>query len=148
MSLVKQLWLAIALVMLIAFGGSFLVSTLSARNYLEEQLRLKNFDNATSLAATLSQTLERTPGDEVTIELQIAAQFDLGHYESIRLVDPSGKVIRRYPGGNVTTSNVAFGGPKLDQLFVTGGLGPEAGAGGLFRLDLGVPGLKVLPSSK
>ena len=53
MSLVKQLWLAIALVMLIAFGGSFLVSTLSARTYLEEQLRLKNFDNATSLAATL-----------------------------------------------------------------------------------------------
>ena len=93
MSLVKQLWLAIALVMLIAFGGSFLVSTLSARTYLEEQLRLKNFDNATSLAATLSQTLEQMPDDEVTIELQIAAQFDLGHYESIRLVDPSGKAL-------------------------------------------------------
>ena len=93
MSLVKQLWLAIALVMLIAFGGSFLVSTLSARNYLEEQLRLKNFDNATSLAATLSQTLEQMPRDEVTIELQIASQFDLGHYESIRLVDPSGKAL-------------------------------------------------------
>ena len=46
-----------------------------------------------------------------------------------------------------SSENVAFGGPKLDQLFVTGGLGPEAGPGGLFRLDLGVPGLKVLPSA-
>src|SRR5512139_221238 len=89
MSLVKQLWLAIALVMLIAFGGSFLVSSISARAYLEEQLLLKNLDNATSLASTLSQM----PKDEVTIELLIASQFDTGHYESIRLVDPAGRVI-------------------------------------------------------
>lgn len=89
MSLIKQLWLAIALVMLVAFGGSFLVSSISARAYLEEQLLLKNLDNATSLASTLSQM----PKDEVTIELLIASQFDTGHYESIRLVDPAGHVI-------------------------------------------------------
>ena len=65
MSLIKQLWLAIALVMLVAFAGSFLVSSLSAKAYLEEQLLLKNLDNATSLASTLSQM----PKDEVTIEL-------------------------------------------------------------------------------
>ena len=86
MSLVKQLWLAIALVMLIAFGGSFLVSTFSARAYLEEQLLLKNSDNATALAGALSQM----PKDAVTIELLIASQFDIGHYEYIRLVDPLG----------------------------------------------------------
>lgn len=82
--------------------------------------------------------------------LDAAGNLYVAHYgmKQVQVVDPAGKVIRRYPGGNVTTSNVAFGGPKLDQLFVTGGLGPEAGAGGLFRLDLGVPGLKVLPSSK
>ena len=89
MSLIKQLWLAIALVMLVAFAGSFLVSSLSAKAYLEEQLLLKNLDNATSLASTLSQM----PKDEVTIELLISAQFDTGHYESIRLVDPSGKIL-------------------------------------------------------
>jgi len=81
--------------------------------------------------------------------LDAAGNLYVAHYgmKQVQVVDPAGKVIRRYPGGNVTTSNVAFGGPKLDQLFVTGGLGPEAGAGGLFRLDLGVPGLKVLPSA-
>jgi gluconolactonase len=56
--------------------------------------------------------------------------------------------LARYPGGNMTTSNVAFGGPNHDQLFVTGGLGAEAGGGGLFRLDLGVKGLVILPPKK
>ena len=86
MSLIKELWLAIALVMLIAFGGSFLVSSLSAKTYLQEQLLLKNIDNATSLASTLSQL----PKDPVTVELLISSQFDAGHYQYIRLVDPQG----------------------------------------------------------
>ena len=47
MSLVKQLWIAIALVMTMAFGGSLVVSVLSARHYLEQQLQVKNIDNAT-----------------------------------------------------------------------------------------------------
>ncbi|HNC69022.1 MAG TPA: LapD/MoxY N-terminal periplasmic domain-containing protein, partial [Pseudomonadales bacterium] len=55
MSLIKQLWLAIALVAIVAFSGSLLVSSLSARAYLQEQLLLKNVDTATSLASTLSQ---------------------------------------------------------------------------------------------
>jgi len=38
MSLIKQLWIGIAIVMSIAFGASFVVSTLSARHYLEQQL--------------------------------------------------------------------------------------------------------------
>ncbi len=39
----------------------------------------------------------------------------------VQVLSPQGKVIARYPGGNLTTSNVAFGGEKHDQLFVTGG---------------------------
>lgn len=74
----------------------------------------------------------------------------VAHYgmKQVQVLDKDGKVIRRYPGGNVTTSNVAFGGRNMDQLFVTGGLGAEAGAGGLFRLDLGVKGLVILPGKK
>ena len=37
---------------------------------------------------------------------------------------------------------------SMDQLFITGGLGPEAGEGGLFRIDLGVKGLVILPAKK
>ena len=89
MSLIKQLWLAISVVMAVAFGGSLLVSVLSARHYLEQQLQVKNIDNATSLALSLSQ-LDKDP---VTVELQIAAQFDAGHYRFIRVQSPSGEVL-------------------------------------------------------
>ena len=47
---------------------------------------------------------------------------------------------------NLTTSNVAFGGRNLDQLFITGGLEQgETSEGGIFRLSLGVKGLAILP---
>ncbi|GAB4215207.1 MAG: EAL domain-containing protein [Rhodoferax sp.] len=89
MSLIKQLWLAVIVVMLFALSGSLVLSVLSARHYLQQQLQLKNIDNATALALSLSQ-MEKDP---VTIELQVAAQFDAGHYRFIRVVSPSGKVI-------------------------------------------------------
>ncbi len=96
MSLIKQLWIAIALVTSLSFGGSLIVSTLAAQSYLEQQLDVKNLDNATSLALSLSQM----PKDPVTVELQIAAQFDAGHYRSIHLAAPDGSVIaaRDYDG--------------------------------------------------
>ena len=82
--------------------------------------------------------------------LDAAGNLYVAHYgmQQVQVLSPEGKLVARYPGGNVTTSNVAFGGPKRDQLFVTGGLGAESGGGGLFRLDLGVEGLNVLPASK
>ena len=89
MTLTKQLWLAVTAIMTIAFGISFLVSAWSAKNYLEDQLRLKNMDNANSLALSMSQ-LEKDP---VMIELLLAAQFDIGHYRQIKLTSPTGKVM-------------------------------------------------------
>ncbi len=89
MSLVKQLWIAIALVMAAAFGVSLVVSVLSARHYLEQQLQLKNIDNATALALSLTQ-LDKDP---VTVELQVAAQFDVGHYRFIRITSPTGQTL-------------------------------------------------------
>src|SRR5262245_6422263 len=82
--------------------------------------------------------------------LDAAGNLYVAHYgmKQVSVLDPTGKLIRQYDGGNVTTSNVAFGGPKMDQLFITGGIGPEAGEGGLFRIDLGVKGLVVLPPKK
>lgn len=98
MSLIKQLWIAIALVMTITFGVSMVVSVLSARHYLEQQLQVKNIDNATSLALSLTQL----PKDPVMVELQVAAQFDAGHYRFIRIVSPTGKVlVERVAMGNV-----------------------------------------------
>lgn len=79
--------------------------------------------------------------------LDAAGNLYVAHYgmRQVQVLDPEGKLIARYPGGNLTTSNVAFGGPQGDQLFVTGGLGVEKGPGGLFRLDLRTKGLVILP---
>ena len=89
MSLIKQLWLAIVLVLALASGGSFVLSTLSSKHYLEQQLQMKNDDNATTLALSMTQ-LQKDP---VTLDLLLSAQFDSGHYRYIGLTDPIGKVI-------------------------------------------------------
>ena len=87
MSLFRQLWLAVIASTVIAFAGSFVVSMLTARHYLAQQLAVKNNDNAASLALSMSQ-LDKDP---VTVELQMAAIFDSGQYASVRLFAPDGK---------------------------------------------------------
>ncbi len=76
------------------------------------------------------------------IALDAEGNLYVAHYgmRQVQVVSPKGEVIRRYPGGNLTTSNVAFAGPDMDRLYVTGG-----DPGALFRLDLGVKGLVILP---
>ena len=72
----------------------------------------------------------------------------VAHYgmRQVQVLDRQGKLIRRLPGGTLTTSNVAFGGPNMNQLYVTGAMGDENSEGALFRLDLpGVRGLVILP---
>lgn len=91
MSLFKQLWLAVAILLALVFGGSFVISSLSAKSYLEQQLYLKNADNAAALALSLTQQ----QADPVLLELVLSAQFDTGHYQRIELVDPEGQVLVR-----------------------------------------------------
>ena len=77
------------------------------------------------------------------ITLDAEGNLYVAHYgmRQVQVISPEGKIIRRYPGGNLTTSNVAFSGPSMDRLYVTGGE-----PGGLYRLDLkGVRGLTILP---
>ncbi|MDP4300262.1 bifunctional diguanylate cyclase/phosphodiesterase [Leptothrix discophora] len=76
-----------ATLILFALVGSVLVTTWTARSYLQTQLALKNSDNAQALALTLTQQ----GGDRGLIELAIASQFDIGHYQSIRLLSPEGQ---------------------------------------------------------
>lgn len=89
MSMYRQLWLAIALSTLLALAGSLFASIMSSRAYLNEQLKMKNTDNATVLALSLSQKNV----DATELELIVASLFDNGHYQSIRITDPKGKLI-------------------------------------------------------
>ena len=66
------------------------------------------------------------------------AHYGMGQ---VQVLGRDGRLRHRYPAGNLTTSNVAFGGPRMDQLFITGALGDEKTTpGALFRLDL--PGIR------
>jgi len=89
MSMYRQLWLAIIVSTLLALCGSMLASMLSARSYLQSQLSIKNTDNATALALSLSQS---NP-DPVMVELVVSSLFDRGHYERISVTDPAGAVM-------------------------------------------------------
>ncbi|MDP5190013.1 bifunctional diguanylate cyclase/phosphodiesterase [Rheinheimera baltica] len=89
MSLIKQLWIAIIVIVLLAFGSSFFISAYQTKNYLAEQLQVKNIDNATGMALTLSQMDK----DLTTMELMLSAQFDTGYYRRIALKDIGGNVL-------------------------------------------------------
>lgn len=71
--------------------------------------------------------------------LDAAGNLYVAHYgmRQVQVLSAKGKLLRRYAAGNLTTSNVALGGARMDQLYVTGALGDEKTTkGGLFRLNL------------
>ncbi len=71
----------------------------------------------------------------------------VAHYgmAAVQVLSPEGRLLASYDTGMRCTSNICFAGPDLATAFVTGGDG-EPTPGGLVRLDVGVPGLPVLPA--
>ncbi|MCV2369133.1 bifunctional diguanylate cyclase/phosphodiesterase [Roseateles oligotrophus] len=88
MSLMRQVWLLVLGVVLLALAGSVAVSTFSTRQLLQTQLQIKNSDNASALALALSQQ----HGDAELMELLISAQFDTGYYQSVVWRKADGKL--------------------------------------------------------
>lgn len=88
-TLKQELWIAILVVIIIGFISSLLISTSSAKDYFTAELKMKNVDNANSLALMLSQ-MDKDP---VEIELLLSASFDTGYYQRIELKDPNGETI-------------------------------------------------------
>ncbi len=89
MSLIRRLWLLVIVITVTTCTGSLVTSLWSNRHYLEDQLQIKNHDNAASLAISLSQQ----SGDMESIRLLVTAQYDTGHYQRIQLISPDGKPI-------------------------------------------------------
>ncbi|PXX99242.1 EAL domain-containing protein [Halomonas sp. LBP4] len=94
MSLIKQLWLTIVVLLLLAFVGSLFIGVSTSRHYIEQEVRIKNADNANALALSMSQ-LDKDP---VTTEMLLAAQFDTGHYRRVELRAPDGELLERREG--------------------------------------------------
>ncbi|WP_348943636.1 LapD/MoxY N-terminal periplasmic domain-containing protein [Chitinibacter sp. FCG-7] len=89
MSLFRQVWLMIIASALVAFIVALLISTFSARDYLQTQLYTQSSDTASALALSISQQAN----DPAMVELMTNALFDSGHFAWIRISDPHGKTI-------------------------------------------------------
>ena len=83
----RRIELLIACVLLLALLGSLAIHTMTARQALQLQLELHNRDAASALALSLSQQR----GDPASLRTVAAAQFDLGHYRSLRLLGDDGR---------------------------------------------------------
>ena len=82
MSLLKQLFLAICLFLVVAFTGSFIASVENSRDHSISQLRSHAQDAATALALSMTPHVD----DPVMIELMVNSIFDSGYFSSIRVV--------------------------------------------------------------
>jgi EAL domain-containing protein (putative c-di-GMP-specific phosphodiesterase class I)/GGDEF domain-containing protein len=89
MTLMRQISLLLVAVVLLALAGAVGVNLHSTRDTLQTQLRLKNSDNAQSLALALSQQRGEAP----LMTLLLSAQFDTGAYRRIRLTASDGAAL-------------------------------------------------------
>lgn len=123
MSLMRQLWLAVVISAMVAFLGSLFISVWSAETYLSQHLERKNSDIANSLALSLTH-LDK---DKVMMDLQVAALFDTGYYQSISVSDPLGRVISQRTQDKLETDVPAWF--MLKMLGIDAATGPAIGVG-------------------
>ena len=74
--------------------------------------------------------------------LDASGRLYVAHYACGRVLvlSPRGELLRRYAAGNRLASNLAFGGPNLHDLYITGAPGEKSGPGAIYRLPLGIRG--------
>ena len=88
--LLKQLFLAICLFLVVAFTGSFIAGVESSREQLLSQLRSHAQDAATALGLSMTPHVD----DPAMIELMVSSIFDSGYFTSMRVVrSPGDEVI-------------------------------------------------------
>ncbi|MEC7826493.1 MAG: LapD/MoxY N-terminal periplasmic domain-containing protein, partial [Pseudomonadota bacterium] len=92
MTLTRQLWIAIIAIVLLNGSVSFWLLFTTTHRTFEEQLYLKNIDDANVLALLLTQSEK----SQTNMELLIAAKFNAGNYASIRLIDMDGNMISEF----------------------------------------------------
>lgn len=91
MTLRRQLLLAISLIFFAVFIGLQMLSVLTTRDYLQQQLASHAQDAATALSRPLEDALAKN--DQTLANIQIATLFDRGYYKKILVLDPAGKVV-------------------------------------------------------
>ena len=90
MSLLKQLFILIAIIFLVIFTVNFITSVNNTRSYLEIEAEIHAQDTATSLGLSLSPHMTAGENDPLLLTM-INAIFDRGYYKQIRLVNAKGE---------------------------------------------------------
>ncbi|MGC9320190.1 MAG: SMP-30/gluconolactonase/LRE family protein [Armatimonadota bacterium] len=86
--------------------------------------------------AEFAPTPDGVGGDGMALDVDgnlYVAHFGAGE---IKVFSPDGELIEQLPAGGEKPTNVAFGGPEMDELYVT-----EVESGAVYRLRPGIPGL-------
>src|SRR5690625_1010669 len=109
MSLLRQLLISVSVAIFVIVAGVVWLTTDSAGEYLQTQMRVQTDSAATSLALTLSQPSIQ---DELTRELIIAALFDSGQFSRIVFKGVQDEVL---VDKRVTPSSVAEGPERVGQ---------------------------------
>ncbi|WP_339729102.1 cyclic di-GMP receptor LapD [uncultured Pseudomonas sp.] len=118
MSLLKQLFLAICLFLIVAFTGSFIAGVESSREQLLSQLRSHAQDAATALGLSMTPHVD----DPAMIELMVSSIFDSGYFTSIRVVRiPDDEVIVERRSDDASAETVPTWFSELVDLQPQGG---------------------------
>ncbi|XLY89961.1 cyclic di-GMP receptor LapD [Ectopseudomonas mendocina] len=117
MSLLKQLFLAICLFLVVAFTGSFIASVETSREQLLSQLRSHAQDAATALGLSLIPHVD----DPAMVELMVSSIFDSGYFASIRVVRIADGQVMVERDTSIATENVPGWFADLVDLHAQGG---------------------------
>jgi gluconolactonase len=94
--------------------------------------------------------LPEKSGDQIDnhadgMALDTAGNLYVAHYGMgrIQVVRPDGTLARSLEAGNMSCSNVAFGGPDMNRLYITGAVREHESPGAVFLIELpGVRGVR------
>ncbi|RJG13869.1 EAL domain-containing protein [Pseudomonas cavernicola] len=117
MSLLKQLFLAICLFLVVAFTGSFIAGVESSRAQLLSQLRSHAQDAATALGLSMTPHVD----DPAMIELMVSSIFDSGYFASIRVMRIADEQVIVERRSTTTTETVPSWFASLVNLQAQGG---------------------------
>ena len=128
----RRIELLIAAVLLLALAGSLAIQTLAARQALRGQLEARNREAASALAGTLSLQ----PGDASALQAAASAQFDRGHYRSLRLTGADGQALLDLRQGSPAPRAPAWFERALPLVAATGRAPVSAGGREIGRLEI------------
>ncbi len=92
MSLSKQLYLGLTLVLALVFLGSLWINVDNTRHFINNQLASHSQDTATSLGLSIKPFIGN-PDDLPMVDGMMSAIFDSGYYQTMLLKSNSGEVI-------------------------------------------------------